>query len=335
MKITTFIPKQGCNCMRIGAVYGDGQMLDLSAAYSLYLQDKESELRSKEVADALLPSDMVAFCDGFPQALSRAETAISHAKSLVKKNDPRLKEVLYSIKDITFKAPIPRPRGMGIGYFNQKGIIEEASRAKKEQETGKKTEGIIMALEYPKIACVSWSHPRCVIGHDEAIVFPKISKKIFDSIELGVVIGKEAYKVPKSKADDYILGYTVTSDITAFDLVQAENFVYTVCRCKSMPTFWPTGPWIVTKDEIKDPMDLDAVVRFNGKEVMSATTKNYTFSPWDYVADVSKFMILEASTIIAMGAFNETTFTYPKVGDVVENEIEGIGVLRNHVVAEE
>ena len=335
MKITTFIPKQGCNCMRIGAVYGDGQMLDLSAAYSLYLQDKESELRSKEVAAALLPSDMVAFCDGFPQALSRAETAISHVKSLVKKNDPRLKEVLYSIKDITFKAPIPRPRGMGIGYFNQKGIIEEASRAKKEQETGKKTEGIIMALEYPKIACVSWSHPRCVIGHDEAIVFPKISKKIFDSIELGVVIGKEAYKVPKSKADDYILGYTVTSDITAFDLVQAENFVYTVCRCKSMPTFWPTGPWIVTKDEIKDPMDLDAVVRFNGKEVMSATTKNYTFSPWDYVADVSKFMILEASTIIAMGAFNETTFTYPKVGDVVENEIEGIGVLRNHVVAEE
>jgi acylpyruvate hydrolase len=334
MKITTFVPKQGCTCMRTGAVYGNDQMVDLSAAYSLYLQDKEAELRSEEVAEALLPSDMVAFCDGLPQTLSRAEKAISHVKALAKKKDSRLKEVMYSIKDITFKAPIPRPRAMGIGYFNQKGIIEEASRAKKEQETGEKTEGIIMAVEYPKIACVSWSSPRCVIGHDEAIVFPKISKKIFNSIELGVIIGREAYKVSKGKADDYILGYTVTSDITAFDLVQAENFVYTVCRCKSMPTFWPNGPWIVTKDEIKDPMNIEAVVRINGKEVMSASTRNYTFSPQDYVVDVSRFMILEASTVIAMGAFNETTFTFPKVGDVVENEIEGIGILRNHVVAE-
>ena len=321
--------------MRIGAVYGDDQMLDLSAAYALYLQGKEAEPRNSQVAAALLPSDMIAFCDGLPQTLSRAEAAISHVKALAKKKDPRLKEILYRIKDITFKAPLPRPRAMGIGYFNQKGIIEEASRAKTEEKTGKKTEGIIMALEYPKIACVSWSHLRCVIGHDEAIIFPKISKKIFNSIELGIVIGREAYKVPKNKADDYILGYTVTSDITAFDLVQAENFVYTVCRCKSMPTFWPQGPWIVTKDEIKDPMNLDATVRFNGKEVMSATTRNYTFSPQDYVADVSKFMILEAGTVIAMGAFNETTFTFPKVGDVVENEVERIGVLRNHVIAEE
>jgi len=73
---------------------------------------------------------------------------------------------------------------MGIGYFNQKGIIEEASRTKKGQETGKKTEGIIMALEYPKIACVSWSSPRCVVGHDEAIVFPKLPKTLLARIGL-------------------------------------------------------------------------------------------------------------------------------------------------------
>lgn len=334
MKITTFIPKGGSNGMRIGTVYGENQMLDLSAAYSLYLQGKEADPRSRQVAAALLPPDMIAFCDGLPQTLSRAETAISYVEALAKKEDPRLKEVLHPIKDITFKAPLPRPRGMGIGYFNQKGIIEEASRAEKEKQTGKKTEGIQMEVVYPKIACMSWSSPRCVIGHNEAIVFPKISKKIFNSIEFGVVIGREAYKVPKNKADDYILGYTVTSDITAFDLVQEENFVYTCCRCKSMPTFWPTGPWIVTKDEIKNPMNLEALVRINGKEVMKASTRNYTFSPQDYVADVSKYMILEAGTIIAMGAFNETTFTFPKVGDVVENEIEGIGILRNHVVAE-
>lgn len=334
MKITTFIPKQGLE-PRIGAVIGDQRMLDLTRAYALYLKDKDGEPRNTEIAATLLPSSMLAFCDGLPQTLSRAETAISHTNTLIKKNDPRLKEILFSIKDITFKAPIPRPRGFGIGYFNQKGTIEEASRIKKQQETGKKTEGIVMPIDYPKIAVISWSHPRCVIGHDEAIVFPKLSKSIFSSIELGLVIGKEAYKVPKDQADDYILGYTVTTDITAFDLVQAENFVFTVCRCKSMPTFWPTGPWIVTKDEIKDPMNLNGVTRINGKEAMKVTSRNYIFSPWDYVADVSKFMILEAGTIIAMGGFTESTFTLPKPGDVLENEIEGIGMLRNHVIAEE
>jgi acylpyruvate hydrolase len=335
MKLATFIPRGGNNGTRIGAVYEGSQILDLAAAYALSLQGKEADPRSRQVAAALLPSDMIAFCDGLPQTLSRAETAMSYAHELAKKNDPRLKEVLHQIKDITLKAPLPRPRGIGIGYFNQKGIIEEASRAETEKKTGKKTEGIQMDVVYPEIAVISWSSPRCVIGPDEAIVFPKISKKIFNSIELGVVIGREAYKVPKSKADDYILGYTVTSDITAFDLVQKENFVYTCCRCKSMPTFWPTGPWIVTKDEIKDPMNLEALVRINGKEVMKGNSKYYTFSPQDYVADVSQYMILEAGTIIAMGAFNETTFTFPNVGDVVENEIEGIGILRNHVVAEQ
>jgi acylpyruvate hydrolase len=333
MKITTFIAKNGCS-MRIGAVYGDDQMLDLSAAYALYLQSKDAEPRSSQVAAALLPADMLEFCDGLPKTLSRAEDAIAYAKTLAKKQDPMLKEILFPIKDITFKAPLPRPRGMGIGYFNQLGIIEEASRAKKTAENGKKTEGIQMDLVYPKVATLSWSSPRCVIGHNEEIIFPKLSKQIFNSIELGLVIGREAYQVPKKKADDYILGYTVTTDITAFDLVQNDNFVYTVCRSKSMPTFWPTGPWITTKDEIKNIMNIEATTRFNGKEVMRGYTKHYTFSPQDYVADVSKYMILEAGTIIAMGAFNECTFCYPQVGDIVENEIEGIGVLRNRVVAE-
>jgi 2-keto-4-pentenoate hydratase/2-oxohepta-3-ene-1,7-dioic acid hydratase in catechol pathway len=210
MKLATFIPKGGSNEMRIGAVYEGSQILDLSAAYALSLQGKEADSRSHQVAAALLPPDMIGFCDGLPQSLSRAETAISYVHDLAKKKDPRLNDVLYPIKDITLKAPLPRPRGMGIGYFNQKGIIEEASRAETEKKTGKKTEGIQMEVVYPKIACISWSSPRCVIGPDEAIVFPKISKKIFDSIELEVVIGREAYKVPKEKADDYILGYTVT-----------------------------------------------------------------------------------------------------------------------------
>jgi len=92
--IVHIFKKQGSNVMRIGAVYGDHQMLDLSAAYSLYLQDKESAPRREEVAAALLPRDGVAFCDGLPQTLSRAETAIAQVKSLAKNKNSRLKGIL-------------------------------------------------------------------------------------------------------------------------------------------------------------------------------------------------------------------------------------------------
>ena len=101
-----------------------------------------------------------------------------------------------------------------------------------------------------------------------------------------------------------------------------------------MPTFWPLGPCITYRDEIPDPRNLNVIVRVNGKEAMSDNTRSYIFSPFDYIHDVSKYMVLEPGTVIAMGSFAETTFTFIKPGDIVENEIQKIGVLTNRVVAE-
>ena len=224
---------------------------------------------------------------------------IDYVNKLQSKNeDLKERAITYEMSEVRLKSPLPRPRGVGIGYFNTKGIIEEASRA------GKDNEGISTEVIYPTQATISWSHPRCVIGPDEPIIFPKMSKTVFNSIELGLIVGKEAYQVPKDKAEQYIFGYTVTTDITAFDLVQAEPFVYTVCRCKSMPTFWPTGPWIVLPDQIGDVHNLEVMVRVNGEQVMKTNSDAYIFDPADYIADVSEYMILEAGTVIGMGAFS-------------------------------
>ena len=329
MRIGSFVPK-GTGEIRIGVVT-DGQesMLDLNAAYRSYLKDIKGEYQAEKIADALMPKDMLAFIDGGPKNLDRMKTAVEYVNNLRSKNkDLKERNILYEMSEIRLKSPIPRPRGIGIGYFNAKGIIEEASRV------GKKG-GIKTTADYPTQATISWSHPGTVIGPDEPIIYPKMSERVFDSIELGLVVGKEAYQVSRDKAQEYIFGYTVTTDITAFDLIQTESLVYTICRCKSMPTFWPTGPWIVLPDQIGDVHNLEAIVRINGKERMRGNSRNYIFEPIDYIDHVSQYMVLEPGTLIAMGAFCETTYTFINPGDIVENEIEGIGVLRNPVISED
>ena len=330
MKLASFIPKDSSE-IRIGAIFDEKESLvDLNVAYSFYLKDVERKPQAQKIADALMPKDMLSFIDGGQKNLDRMKKTVDYVNNLRAKNeDLKERNIIYEMSEIQLKSPIPRPRGVGIGYFNTKGIIEEASRA------GKESEGISTDVIYPTQATISWSHPRCVIGPDEPIIFPKMSKTVFNSIELGLVVGKEAYQVPKDKAQQYIFGYTVTTDLTAFDLVQSEPFVYTVCRCKSMPTFWPTGPWIVLPDQIGDVHNLDAIVRINGEQEMKANTRDYTFDPIDHINHISQYMILEAGTVIAMGAFSETTFTFINPGDVVENEIEGIGTLRNPVITED
>lgn len=313
----------------------NNKVIDLNAAYALCLRKEENEPDAVEIANIRIPPDML-------RCIQRGEKSLVLIKQtkdfmddfLLRQTDlpksPSGVRVMYNLDEVRLRAPIPRPPVIGIGQFNVKGIIEEASRTHTE-EVKKSKQGIQQEVVYPKEAAIVWGHPSTVIGPDDNIIFPKIARTLYNSIELGIVIGKDAYQVPREKANEYILGYTVTTDITAFDLVQKENFIYTVTRCKNMPTFWPMGPWITLVDQIDDPMNLEYVVRINGKVAMNGNTGEYTYDPLDYVHDVSKYIHIEAGTVIAAGAFLKTTYTFIKPGDVVENEIKGIGVLKNTV----
>jgi 2-keto-4-pentenoate hydratase/2-oxohepta-3-ene-1,7-dioic acid hydratase in catechol pathway len=330
MKLASFI-KPGTDYVRSGLVLDtDKTIVDMNAGYALFLDQEKNEPRYQEMADALMPTNMVKIFPDWPKPKERLKELNDFAQN--REGELRQKHILFDIEKVDLMSPIPRPPAFGIGYFNTRGIIEEASR-QKERAKGEKI-GIEMALDYPKIATISWSHPRCVIGPSQPIVYPEISNAVFDSIELCLIVGKEAYRVPKEKAGEYIAGYTVTSDITVFDRVQDENFVYTVCRSKSMPTFWPCGPWMVFPEDIGNVLEKNAFVRINGEQKMKGNFSSYIYSPEDYIADVSKFMILEPGTMIAMGCFTDTTFTFLTPGDIVENEIESIGVMKNRVVSE-
>lgn len=339
MKLITFTPR-GSWVGRTGIVIDNDKVVDLNSGYALHLKH-EGETTATAIADALMPSDMIKFLQAGRKAITRATTLLAFVRDLGKTavgaTDPSGRRIVYDMKEVKLNAPLPRPSGIGIGFFNDKGIIEEAARVR-ERELNKNEQGLKTEIIYPKKAAIVWGQPGCVIGPEDAIIYPKVcaerAPRVFNGIELGLVVGKRAYRVPKEEVKEYIAGYTVTSDITAYDLVGEEIALYSLVRAKDMPTFWPMGPWISTKDEI-DPTNLELKVRINGKLAMSANTKNYIFDPYDYIHDVSEYMLLEPGTVIAMGSFVGTTYNFIKPGDVVENEIEGIGVLRNHVVAED
>ena len=338
LRLVTFFSKT-CRENRIGAIVDKNKIIDLNVGYASYLFNEESETRYLDVANALMPSDMLEFLDGGSRTIERARLVLDFVKKFSGEGeqpikDPSGRAVEYRINEVLLKSPIPRPRGVGIGYFNDPGIIEEAARI----EGG--TLAVPAGTTYPKKAAIVWGHPGTVIGPDEPIIYPKIcaqrGPRVFSGVELGIVIGKTAYKVPLDQAKHYIAGYTIAIDVTAYDLLAEDIALYALTRVKDMPTFWPIGPCIVLADQIGDVNNLQLSLRVNGEERMTANTKDYIFDPLEYVRDLSEYMILEPGTVIAMGSFKDTTTNcFVKPGDIVESEIENIGILRNPVIAEE
>jgi 2-keto-4-pentenoate hydratase/2-oxohepta-3-ene-1,7-dioic acid hydratase in catechol pathway len=166
-----------------------------------------------------------------------------------------------------------------------------------------------------------------VIGPGEAIVYPKMSKRVDYEAELAVVIGKVAKKVLEARAGDYILGYTCLNDVTARDL-QPKDGQWTTA--KGFDTFCPIGPWIVTDI---DPHHLDVSSYLNGEKRQHSNTKNLIFNPHQLVSFISCVMTLLPGDVIATGT--PSGIGPMVIGDKIDVVIEGIGTLSNHLIGEE
>jgi 2-keto-4-pentenoate hydratase/2-oxohepta-3-ene-1,7-dioic acid hydratase in catechol pathway len=162
-----------------------------------------------------------------------------------------------------------------------------------------------------------------VIGPGEAILYPKMSKRVDYEAELAVVIGKVAKNVSEEKAADYILGYTCLNDVTARDL-QPKDGQWTLS--KSFDTFSPIGPWIVTD---MDPHQLEISSYLNGERRQHSNTKNLIFGPRQLVSFISWAMTLLPGDVIATGT--PSGIGPMAIGDQIDVVIEGIGTLSNHV----
>jgi 2-keto-4-pentenoate hydratase/2-oxohepta-3-ene-1,7-dioic acid hydratase in catechol pathway len=166
-----------------------------------------------------------------------------------------------------------------------------------------------------------------VIGPDEDIVYPAMSRRVDYEAELAVVIGRTCRHVEAKDFRDYVLGYTVINDVTARDL-QKKDGQFT--RSKSFDTFAPLGPWIETA--IPNPDNLTVEAYLNGTRRQYSNTRNMIFGVAAQVAFISRIMTLLPGDVIATGTPSGIGPMVP--GDVVEIRVEGIGRLQNRLVAE-
>ena len=198
---------------------------------------------------------------------------------------------------------------------------------------------------------VNWSHPvlpwivffqnvDAIIGTDDPIVYPDgMTNELDYELELAVVIGKAGSFLTPEEAADYIAGYVIFNDITARDIQREEMRSGVFSFCKAIATFCPLGPWIVTPDEIPDPHDLAMQLRVNGEVRQESHSSRMAvtipeiishYSPMGYSAGD----IVSTGTVAGVAGFSEDAASlYLRPGDVIEAEIDGIGVLRNPVIS--
>jgi 2-keto-4-pentenoate hydratase/2-oxohepta-3-ene-1,7-dioic acid hydratase in catechol pathway len=176
----------------------------------------------------------------------------------------------------------------------------------------------------------------CVVGPDEPIVYdPLLSKKIDCEVELAIVIGKPGRHIAAAQALDHVFGYTIVNDVTARDVGRTEREGGNLFLAKSYDTFSPMGPWMVTRDAIPEPMHLRIQTRVNGESRQDGNTNDMIWSIPRLIAYLSQITLMPGD-IITTGSPGGGGLANPewylRTGDVIDSEIEGIGVLRNAVV---
>lgn len=175
-----------------------------------------------------------------------------------------------------------------------------------------------------------------LIGHEHPIVLPPVSNEVDYEAELVVVVGKGGRNIPAAAARDHVAGYTIGHDVSARDWQLRKDQRQWMVG-KTFDTFAPTGPALVTADEVPDPHNLAIRLRLNGQTMQDSNTRQMIFPVLQVIAYLSQVFTLEPGDLIFTGTppgvgFVRQPPVFLKAGDVVEIEIEGLGLLRNPVI---
>ena len=178
--------------------------------------------------------------------------------------------------------------------------------------------------------------PSCIVGPNDTVVIPKSSRKTDWEVELAMVIGERASYVQANNALQYVAGFCVCHDVSEREFQTERGGQW--MKGKSAPTFGPLGPWLVTRDELTDPQNLDMWLDINGERRQTGSTKTMIFDCAQLVSYISHFMMLEPGDVITTGTppgvgMGMKPQSYLKSGDVVTLGIEGLGEQRQEIVA--
>lgn len=269
-----------------------------------------------EISNFPLPDNMLDLID-------MGYELVEELNDMIVETEPSFfEEIAYELEEVTFLAPIPKPRkniiGIGLNYTEH---VAESARTL--DTTGKLPQKPIIFSKPPTTVTAT---------NTEIIKNTKLTEQLDWEVELAVVIGKKGKYVAKEDALDYVFGYTVINDISARDCRREGQWIVS----KGQDTFAPMGPILVTKDEIENPHNLNLSLKVNGVEKQNSNTKFLLFNINDLIEDLSTVFTLEPGDVIATGTpagvgagRNPQEWLYD--GDVVEATVEGIGTIVNTV----
>jgi acylpyruvate hydrolase len=309
---------------RTGLLIGDNVVADLEAGCAKYLADEMKDPQARMVAALRCGKTIVELLEHGKPALDLLKSTLPFLTALHRSNPNAVgsdSEPLFTpLENCRLHAPVRPSKVIAVGRNYREHL----------RQVGSDTE-----MKVPS----AWIKANnSIVGPHRDIVKPACVKQLDYETELTLVVGRKCKNIPEDKAYDVVFGYMVANDISGRDIVKIERIAKNQLLGKMFDTFCPTGPWVITSDEIKDPMNLRIRTRVNGQLRQDGCTKDMIWNIPQLIAYVSQ-MTLEAGDLIttgtpegqALGQADAATL-FLKAGDVLESEIEGVGMLKNKVV---
>jgi 2-keto-4-pentenoate hydratase/2-oxohepta-3-ene-1,7-dioic acid hydratase in catechol pathway len=262
------------------------------------------------------PPDLLALIDAGDPGLDAVR------RLLVRLKPGAASPITHPLAGVEVLAPLDPPRGnvvaIGLNY------AKHVSEATRQPVTGEQPPTVFTK------AITTIAGP-----YEDIPIDPAVSEQIDWEVELGVVIGRGGYSIPREDALDHVFGYTVINDVSARDIQSGWGGQF--FKGKSLDSACPSGPWVVTRDEIPDPQSLPLRLTVNGTVKQDSNTRDMIHPVDSIIKWISLGMTLLPGTLIATGTpegvgFARTPPEFIHPGDLVEAEVGGIGTLRNRFV---
>jgi 2-keto-4-pentenoate hydratase/2-oxohepta-3-ene-1,7-dioic acid hydratase in catechol pathway len=323
VKLVTFVVSTPVGqIQRIGAIHQD-KIIDLNMGYTRYLADKYGSSDAYELASATLPTDMISFFRRGEEGKDKARLTIDYSAEYQIKGSlagPGGEKIVYGMGEVKLKAPVPRPNSLR-DFLSFEG--HSSFSGKRQLDKG-----------WYEIPVCYKGNPDTVIGPEEAILWPAFTDLLDYELEYGIYIGKEGKNIPRERAKEYIAGYTIFNDVSARDIQLKEMLAGGLGPAKGKDTCSVMGPCLATPDQV-NPGNLRMTARVNG-EVWSHNNGGTAYWTWPQIIEFASMEetlcpgdFLGSGTVERGSGMELDRWIRP--GDIVELEVEGIGILRNRV----
>lgn len=325
MKLVTFqIDTALGPFFRVGAVHGP-HVVDLNMAYVRWLSD-QGEAQPHRLADAQVPATMLAFLEGGPSTTAAARRALDYVATLgASTQGPRRETIVHPLAAVKLAAPLPNPPSLRDFIAFEEHI---AATSKKR--------GQPIPPEWYKFPVYYKGNHRTIIGPNEPLRWPLDTSKLDYELELACIIGRTGRDIPEHDALNYIAGYTIMNDFSARD-IQFQEMACRLGPAKGKDFATALGPCLLTPEEIQDVGALTMTARVNGEEWSKGRFGTIHWSFSQMIAHVSRGETIYPGDVFGSGTVGGgcglELDRYLKPGDVVELEIQPIGVLRTQITS--